>query len=61
MCMTFAHVAILLPFIQRVEEYLVILKVFDYSYSLGYKEPITSKTSRTDIGLKLVSAHYVRH
>ena len=45
--MTFAHVAILLSSTQRVEEYLVALKHFDYSWSLGYKQPITSKTIMT--------------
>ena len=42
--MTFAHVAILLSFVQQVEEYLMALKDFDYSCSLGYKRPITSKS-----------------
>ena len=37
---TFAHVAILFSLMQRVEEYLVALKDFDYSCSLGYKRPI---------------------
>ena len=40
-CMTFAHVAILLSFMQLVEESLVTLKDFDYSCSLGYKRSIT--------------------
>ena len=36
--MTFAHAGIhvLLYFIQRIDEYLVALKDFDYSRSLGY-------------------------
>ena len=45
--MTFAHVAILLSSTQRVVEYLFALKHFDYSWSLGYKQPITSKTAMT--------------
>ena len=39
--MTLVHAEILLSFMQWVEEYLVALKDFDYS--LGYKQPITSK------------------
>ena len=31
-------------FMQRVEEYLVALKYFDYSCSLGYERPIMSKS-----------------
>ena len=42
-CMAFAHVAILLSFRQRSQAYLMALKDFDYSYSIGYKRPITSK------------------
>ena len=34
--MTFAHVGILLSLIQWSGEYLVALKDFDYSSSLGY-------------------------
>ena len=34
--MTFAHAKILLSFMQRIDEYLVALKDFDYSCSLGY-------------------------
>ena len=45
--MTFAHVAILLSSTQRVAEYLAALKHFDYSCSLEYKQPITSKTIMT--------------
>ena len=45
--MTFAHVAILLSPTHRVAEYLVALELFDYSWSLGYKQPITSKTIMT--------------
>ena len=41
--MTFVHVAILLSSTQRVVEYLLALKHFYYSCSLGYKQPITSK------------------
>ena len=41
----FAHVAILLSSTQRVAEYLVALEHFDYSCSLGYQQPITSKTT----------------
>ena len=33
--MTFAHAGILLSFMQRIDEYLVALKDFDYSCSLG--------------------------
>ena len=43
-CMTFAHVAILLSFVQQDEEYLMALKDFAYSCSLGYKRTITSKS-----------------
>ena len=42
-----SHVAILFSATQRVAEYLVALKHFDYSWSLGYKQPITSKTIMT--------------
>ena len=45
--MTVAHVAILLSSTQRVAEYLVELKHFEYSCSLGYKQPITPKTIMT--------------
>ena len=45
--MTFAHVAIRLSYTQRVVDYLVALKHFDYSRSLGYKQPITSTTIMT--------------
>ena len=41
--MTFVHAAIILSFMQRVEEYLVAFKDFDYTCSLGYKWSITSK------------------
>ena len=34
--MTFAHAGILLSFMQRIDEYLVALKGFEYSCSLGY-------------------------
>ena len=34
--MTFAHAAILLSFMQRINEYLVALKDLDYSCFLGY-------------------------
>ena len=34
--MTFAHAGILLSLMQRIDEYLVALKDFDYSSSLGY-------------------------
>ena len=34
--MTFAHSGILLSFMQVIDEYLVTLKDFDYSCSLGY-------------------------
>ena len=34
--MMFAHAGILLSFMQLIEEYLVALKDFDYSCSLGY-------------------------
>ena len=34
--MTFAHAGILLSFMQRIDEYLVALKDFDYLCSLGY-------------------------
>ena len=40
--MSFAHGGILLSFMQRIYEYLVALKDFDYSCSLGFKRPITS-------------------
>ena len=40
--MTFAHAVIFLSFMQQIDEYLVALKDFDYSCSLGYKQPITS-------------------
>ena len=42
--MTLAHVVIILYFMQCVEEYLVALKDFDYSCSLGYKRPFMSKS-----------------
>ena len=45
--MTFADVAILLSSTQGVAEYLVALKHFDYSWSLGYKQPTTSKIIMT--------------
>ena len=45
--MTFEYVVILLSSTQPVAEYLVTLKHFDYSGSLGYKQPITSKTKMT--------------
>ena len=47
--MTFAHAAILLSFMQAVEEYLVTFKDFNYSCYLGYKRPITSKSKLRDI------------
>ena len=34
--MTFAHAGILLSFMQRIDEYLLALTDFDYSYSIGY-------------------------
>ena len=34
--MMFAHAGILLSFMQRIDEYLLALKDFDYSYSIGY-------------------------
>ena len=40
---TFAHVAILLSSTQRVAGYLMALKYFDFSCSLEYKQPTTSK------------------
>ena len=40
----FAHAGgILLSSMQKIDEYLVALKDFDYSCSLGYKRPITPK------------------
>ena len=33
--MTFAHAGVLLSFLQRIDEYMVALKDFDYSCSLG--------------------------
>ena len=47
--MTFAHAAILLSFMQVVEEYLVAFKDFNYSCYLGSKWPITSKSKLRDI------------
>ena len=38
-----AYAGILLSFMQQIDEYLVALEDFDYSSSLGYKWPITSK------------------
>ena len=38
-----AHVAILLSFMQLIEEYLLAKKNFDFPWSLGYKRPITLK------------------
>ena len=34
--MTFAHAGMLLSFMQRIDEYLLALKDFDCSYSIGY-------------------------
>ena len=41
---SFAHAGILLSFMQHIDEYLVALKDFDYSCSLGFKCPITPKS-----------------
>ena len=46
----FSHVAILLNFMQWIEEYLLALNYFDYSCSLGYNQKV--KTSRLPV-LKL--------
>ena len=42
--MTLAHTAIFLSLMQLVKGYLVVLKDLDYSCSLGYKRPNTSKS-----------------
>ena len=44
MCMAFAHLAIILSFMQRYEEYLLALKAVVYSFSSGYKRQYASKS-----------------
>ena len=41
--MTFTHAGIFLSLMQRIDEYLLAFKDFDYSCSLGCKRPNTSK------------------
>ena len=43
--MTFAHVTILLSFMQLIEEYLLAIKRFLLFLIFGYKQPTTSKSN----------------
>ena len=47
---TFMHVVILLSYMQLIKEYLLAIKQFDYSWSLGYKRPITCTGPRSAVG-----------